>query len=218
MLVSEYYIGEDEVQEHFAKSFTRIKYIKIIPFGVILLLGVFSMGIIFYFHASKLSSTYIQPIKNAAEAIRSINLNQIEDQEDNLFVNQEQHFGNSDIQEIYDNTIALIKIIKFSKQKYLKDDALGLLELTKAKSFYSMNGNIHRAGICCNNIGNIHLKHNRYYEAVAEYQEGILLAKIDCKQANDKIRKLGYDPQPTTKFNSPDKDSQNKNVIFEILT
>ena len=39
-------------------------------------------------------------------------------------------------------------------------------------------------GICCNNIGNIHLKNERFLEAVAEYQEAILMGKIEYKEAN----------------------------------
>lgn len=57
-------------------------------------------------------------------------------------------------------------------------------------------------GICCNNIGNIHLKNNRHLEAISEYQEATLMATMEFNLAieeikKEKINKLKYEkPQP----------------------
>lgn len=49
------------------------------------------------------------------------------------------------------------------------NDAKVLLRLSIAKLRYNHNENMAGVGICCSNIGNIHLKNGRYYEAVSEY-------------------------------------------------
>ncbi len=89
--------------------------------------------------------------------------------------------------------IKLLNNFKYSNQKFHDDDALTLLQLSKAKRFYKNGmGNQNGVGICCNNIGNIHLYHNRYLEAVSEYQESILMAKIEYNEAVEKMKKCKF--------------------------
>jgi len=94
-----------------------------------------------------------------------------------------------------------------SKSSFLKsfhdDDALTLLELSRAKQFYTKFGNQNGMGICCNNIGNIHLKNNRHLEAISEYQEAILMATMEFNLTIEEIKKeksnklKSEKPQPT---------------------
>ncbi|KRX05894.1 hypothetical protein PPERSA_03831 [Pseudocohnilembus persalinus] len=62
---------------------------------------------------------------------------------------------------------------------------------------YNHNGNLEGVGICCNNIGNIHLKNGRYSEAVSEYQESILMAKIEDKELQKQLNKIIEEEMPS---------------------
>lgn len=48
-------------------------------------------------------------------------------------------------------------------------DAVALMELSKAKNFYKKQiGNMTAVGICANNIGILHMKNGRIFEAINE--------------------------------------------------
>lgn len=55
---------------------------------------------------------------------------------------------------------------------------MALMELSKAKDFYKNEiGNMSAVGICANNIGVLHMKSQRVFEAINEMEEAIYLAK-----------------------------------------
>lgn len=54
------------------------------------------------------------------------------------------------------------------------------MELSKAKDFYKNEiGNMSAVGICANNIGILHMKEGRKFEAVNEMEEAIYIAKLE---------------------------------------
>ena len=52
------------------------------------------------------------------------------------------------------------------------------MELSKAKEFYKKEiGNMSAVGICANNIAVLHMRNQRFFEAVNEMEEAIYIAK-----------------------------------------
>ena len=90
-----------------------------------------------------------------------------------------------------------ITTIKYSNQKYFKSkysDAIALMELSSAKDFYKQEiGNMSAVGICANNIGALHMKENRVFEAMNEIEEAIFIANqelLDIKEQKKWCKKM----------------------------
>lgn len=85
------------------------------------------------------------------------------------------------IQALFKTMNIFVTTIKYSNQKYSNSkhsDAIALMELSKAKDFYKKEiGNMSAVGICANNIGVLHMKGQRVFEAVNEMEEAIFIAK-----------------------------------------
>lgn len=82
-----------------------------------------------------------------------------------------------------------VTTIKYSNQKYSNSkhsDAIALMELSRAKDFYKKEiGNMSAVGICANNIGILHMKGGRVFEAVNEMEEAIYIAKLELLEIKE---------------------------------
>jgi hypothetical protein len=102
---------------------------------------------------------------------------------------QQANFSSFEIKSLFESINKIVQDIKFSNQIFVNFDDQSLLDLSKAKYFYSNQFlDLQGLGICCNNIGNIHFRQHRYYEAVAEYQESILVAKIEQDEIIEELK------------------------------
>jgi len=60
------------------------------------------------------------------------------------------------------------------------------MELSRAKDFYKKEiGNMSAVGICANNIGILHMKGHRVFEAVNEMEEAIYIAKQELQEIKE---------------------------------
>lgn len=60
------------------------------------------------------------------------------------------------------------------------------MELSRAKDFYKKEiGNMSAVGICANNIGILHMKGGRVFEAVNEMEEAIYIAKLELMEIKE---------------------------------
>jgi hypothetical protein len=93
----------------------------------------------------------------------------------------QDYFNSFEIKALYKTMNIFVTTIKYSNQKYSNSkhsDAIALMELSKAKDFYKKEiGNMSAVGICANNIGILHMKAHRVFEAVNEMEEAIQIAK-----------------------------------------
>ena len=188
-------ISKDYLLLTFAKTFERLDYIKYITFGVIFLVSIFTFCVITRY-SQRRSQQFEEPINEMISFIDKINKfdNPYEENLDDYQI----HFTCSEIKSLFESVTKIVSDIKFSNQVFVNFDDQSLLDLSKAKLFYSSQFlDLQGLGICCNNIGNIHFRQNRYYEAVAEYQEAIMAAKIEqveifqqMKEKKVKLRKI----------------------------
>lgn len=56
------------------------------------------------------------------------------------------------------------------------DEAEALIILSMSKRFYKKYNNNPAVGICANNIAKIHMRNQRYLEAMNEQEESVLIA------------------------------------------
>ncbi|CAD8196015.1 unnamed protein product [Paramecium octaurelia] len=95
-------------------------------------------------------------------------------------------FYNEEIRQSYEVIINLLNSIKYSNNKLLQEsqeinEAEALIILSMSKSFYKKYNNNPAVGICANNIARIHMKNQRYLEAMNEQEESVLIANQDLQ-------------------------------------
>ncbi|CAD8121849.1 unnamed protein product [Paramecium sonneborni] len=95
-------------------------------------------------------------------------------------------YYNQEIRQSYESIINLLNSIKYQNNKLLQEsqdinEAEALIILSMSKSFYKKYNNNPAIGICANNIARIHMKNQRYLEAMNEQEESVLIANQDLQ-------------------------------------
>ncbi|CAD8111358.1 unnamed protein product [Paramecium sonneborni] len=95
-------------------------------------------------------------------------------------------YYNQEIRKSYEAIINLLNSIKYQNNKLLQEskdinEAEALIILSMSKSFYKKYNNNPAVGICANNIARIHMKNQRYLEAMNEQEESVLIANQDLQ-------------------------------------
>jgi hypothetical protein len=132
-----------------------------------------------YFTATRIGLSFESPIRVLTEFMNSIDIQNMEQEEE--LMAYEDYFNSFEIRALFKTMNIFVTTIKYSNQKYSNSkhsDAIALMELSKAKDFYKKEiGNMSAVGICANNIGILHMKGQRVFEAVNEMEEAIFIAK-----------------------------------------
>ncbi|CAD8181039.1 unnamed protein product [Paramecium pentaurelia] len=176
-----YFEEQTLIQELYeGTSLNNVRILEIIVLIVIIVLSVVIFLFVWY-TATRIGLSFEQPIKVLTEFMNSIDIQNM-DQEEEL-INYQDYFNSFEIKSLFQTMNIFVTTIKYSNQKYSNSkhsDALALMELSKAKDFYKKEiGNMSAVGICANNIGILHMKGGRVFEAINEMEEAIYIAKLE---------------------------------------
>ncbi|CAD8066571.1 unnamed protein product [Paramecium primaurelia] len=176
-----YFEEQTLIQELYeGTSLNNVRMLEIIVFIVIIALSVVIFIFVWY-TAGRIGLSFEQPIKVLTDFMNSIDIQNM-DQEEEL-INYQDYFNSFEIKSLFQTMNIFVTTIKYSNQKYSNSkhsDALALMELSKAKDFYKKEiGNMSAVGICANNIGILHMKGGRVFEAINEMEEAIYIAKLE---------------------------------------
>lgn len=162
----------------------NIAYIKYVTFSVILAISLLMLFIVMRY-SFVWTNSFDHPIQTITEFLNNIEVENLEDTSLSQF---EPYFTCHEIRELIEALITLVNNLKYANQKILNQDpAIALVEISKAKKFYMDLRHFQRVGICSNNIANLHAQSKRFFEAVVEYQEAIMMAKIEYKEIKQKM-------------------------------
>ncbi|CAD8194998.1 unnamed protein product [Paramecium octaurelia] len=176
-----YFEEQTLIQELYeGTSLNKVKMLEIIVLIVIIALSVIIFLFVWY-TAARIGQSFEQPINVLTEFMNGIDIQNM-DQEEEL-INYQDYFNSFEIKSLFQTMNIFVTTIKYSNQKYSNfkhSDALALMELSKAKDFYKKEiGNMSAVGICANNIGILHMKGGRVFEAINEMEEAIYIAKLE---------------------------------------
>ncbi|CAD8096003.1 unnamed protein product [Paramecium sonneborni] len=176
-----YFEEQSLIQELYeGTSLNNVRILEIIVLIVIIVLSVLIFLFVWY-TATRIGLSFEQPIKVLTDFMNSIDIQNM-DQEEEL-INYQDYFNSFEIKSLFQTMNIFVTTIKYSNQKYSNSkhsDALALMELSKAKDFYKKEiGNMSAVGICANNIGILHMKGGRVFEAINEMEEAIYIAKLE---------------------------------------
>ncbi|EAR89571.2 von willebrand factor type A domain protein (macronuclear) [Tetrahymena thermophila SB210] len=204
-----YIVSESDLIQGFQETNDRLNYIELVSFIVISVISFISICIVGRY-SYMISYSFQNPIITMSRLMSEIDPEQI-DQEDQ-YESYQNYFTSDEIKSLFEAMVTLLKNFKYSNQRFHDDDALTLLELSRAKQFYIKFGNQNGVGICCNNIGNIHLKNNRYLEAISEYQEAILMATMEYNITKEEMDKenIEYRKKPQQIIDVINQNSPNR--------
>ncbi|KAL4470272.1 hypothetical protein ABPG74_011883 [Tetrahymena malaccensis] len=204
-----YIVSESDLIQGFQDTNDRLNYIELVSFIVISVISFISICIVGRY-SYMISYSFQNPIITMSRLMSEIDPEQI-DQEDQ-YESYQNYFTSDEIKSLFEAMVTLLKNFKYSNQRFHDDDALTLLELSRAKQFYIKFGNQNGVGICCNNIGNIHLKNNRYLEAISEYQEAILMATMEYNITKEEMDKenIEYRKRPQQVIDVINQNSPNR--------
>ncbi|EAS03572.2 tetratricopeptide repeat protein (macronuclear) [Tetrahymena thermophila SB210] len=104
--------------------------------------------------------------------------------EDKIFgdLKAEDIFGSRDTLTLYESLKNLIKMLKYRQQNiFLENSCKTLLSMNIQTQFFKRFTNYQELGILYNNIANIHFFEQRYLEALENYQNSIICAKIQLQ-------------------------------------
>ncbi|CAD8161054.1 unnamed protein product [Paramecium pentaurelia] len=167
-------------------SLNNVRILEIIVLIVIIVLSVVIFLFVWY-TATRIGLSFEQPIKVLTEFMNSIDIQNM-DQEEEL-INYQDYFNSFEIKSLFQTMNIFVTTIKYSNQKYSNSkhsDAIALMELSRAKDFYKKEiGNMSAVGICANNIGILHMKGGRVFEAVNEMEEAIYIAKLELMEIKE---------------------------------
>ncbi|CAD8197790.1 unnamed protein product [Paramecium pentaurelia] len=110
-------------------------------------------------------------------------------------------FNNKEIRKFYEVIINYLNSIKYSNNKLLQgskdmDEAEALIILSMSKRFYKKYYNNPAVGICANNIAKIHMRNQRYLEAMNEQEESVLIANQDLQSLKEMEQYANQAAQP----------------------
>ncbi|CAD8198667.1 unnamed protein product [Paramecium octaurelia] len=110
-------------------------------------------------------------------------------------------FNNKEIRKFYEVIINYLNSIKYSNNKLLQgsrdmDEAEALIVLSMSKRFYKKYYNNPAVGICANNIAKIHMRNQRYLEAMNEQEESVLIANQDLQSLKEMEQYANQAAQP----------------------
>ncbi|CAD8096251.1 unnamed protein product [Paramecium sonneborni] len=176
-----YFEEQTLIQELYeGTSLNNVRILEIIVLIVIIVLSIV-IFLFVWFTASRIGLSFEQPIKILTDFMNGIDIQNM-DQEEELS-NYQEYFNSFEIKSLFQTMNIFVTTIKYSNQKYSNSkhsDALALMELSKAKDFYKKEiGNMSAVGICANNIGILHMKGGRVFEAINEMEEAIYIAKLE---------------------------------------
>ncbi|CAD8119476.1 unnamed protein product [Paramecium sonneborni] len=128
------------------------------------------------------------PINELINLLR-VDMKYLEVQDFNL-EGYQHFFNNKEITKSYEVIINYLNSIKYQNNKLLQgskdmDEAEALIILSMSKRFYKKQNNNAAVGICANNIAKIHMRNQRYLEAMNEQEESVLIANQDLQSLKE---------------------------------
>ncbi|CAD8104934.1 unnamed protein product [Paramecium sonneborni] len=128
------------------------------------------------------------PINELINLLR-VDMKYLEAQDFNLD-GYKDFFNNKEITKSYEVIINYLNSIKYQNNKLLQgskdmDEAEALIILSMSKRFYKKQNNNAAVGICANNIAKIHMRNQRYLEAMNEQEESVLIANQDLQSLKE---------------------------------
>jgi len=125
----------------------------------------------------------LEPIKDIIMDLQKLNTEQAEKFE--LVANVDKK-ASPEIYNMRSVIQRLIQVMKAASDAYNQgSDTPALLNYAQAKILYHELGNMRGVGICESNIGTIHLKNNRYGDAIQAYKSAINISTNELNELNE---------------------------------
>ncbi|KAL4479943.1 hypothetical protein ABPG74_020459 [Tetrahymena malaccensis] len=100
---------------------------------------------------------------------------------------ESEAFFSLETKDLYQSVLQIGSILIYTSENYFKEnEAENLIRLSKQIDYFSQLGNFYASGITCNNVGNILLKQEHYFEALEHFQKSIIYARYSIKLFRDK--------------------------------
>ncbi|KAL4455716.1 hypothetical protein ABPG74_003126 [Tetrahymena malaccensis] len=181
-----------------------------------IILGV--LGLLFLlissYYAFQITNLIIQPLISLTEDLNHINeLNkmvEISEIIQNYDQNADELFLSLETQLLYRSFFELFECLLYTSERFfVNNQGQTLLELSKSVSFFQKFGNNSALGIIHNNIGNILLNQQHYFQALENFSLAVMYAKYEiCQFFND--NNINYSFDNLFKFYSLNETSSEK--------
>ncbi|EAR85907.2 tetratricopeptide repeat protein (macronuclear) [Tetrahymena thermophila SB210] len=158
--------------------------------GIEIAIGVFSLFFIIatVYYIKQIKNLIYQPIIHLTRILKQIDqLNRMVEISDIILEcgrNADEIFLSFETNMLYTSFYELFQLIQYTSENfYVENEGRTLINLSKRVDFFKKFGNYYAVGIIHNNIGNILLNQQHYFQALENFSLSIMYSKYEIQQS-----------------------------------